>query len=63
MVFLTIVGRCGWGIVAQREFFLHVMVGDDGGVVGSKELVGWVSTVTDGRTYTPPTPHFTKVEA
>jgi hypothetical protein len=24
MVFLTIVGRCGWGIVAQREFFLHL---------------------------------------
>jgi hypothetical protein len=31
------------------------MVGGDGGVEGSKELVGWVVTVTDGRAYTPPT--------
>ena len=56
-------GRCGWGIVARREFFLHVMVGGDGGVVGPKELVGWVGTVTDGRAYTPPTPRSTEVEA
>ena len=39
-------GRGGWGIVVRREFFFHVMVGGDGGVVGSKELVGWVDTVT-----------------
>ncbi len=38
------------------DFFLHVMVGGDGGVVGPKELVGWVDTVTDNRSYTPPTP-------
>jgi hypothetical protein len=37
------------------------MVGGDGGVVGPKELVGWVDTVTDGRAYTPPTPRSTKV--
>jgi hypothetical protein len=48
-------------IVARREFFLHLMVGGDGGVVGPKELVGWVDTVTDGRAYTPPTPRSTKV--
>jgi hypothetical protein len=29
--------------------FLHVMVGGDGGVVGPKELVGWVDTVTSHR--------------
>ena len=34
-------GRGDWGIVARREFFLHVLVGGDGGVVGPKELVGW----------------------
>ncbi len=34
-----------------------------GRVVGPKELVGWVGTVTDVWTYTPPTPHFTEVEA
>ena len=56
-------GRGGWGVVAHRDFFLHVMVGGDGGVVGPKELVGWVGTVTDGRGYTSPTPHFTEVEA
>jgi hypothetical protein len=54
---------------------LHVMVGGDGGVVGPKELVGWVGTVTDGRltkprnlspsdseAYTPPTPRFTRLK-
>ena len=56
-------GRGDWGIVTSRDFFLNVMVGGDGGVVGPKELVGWVGTVTDGRAYTPPTPHFTEVEA
>ncbi len=35
----------------------------DGGVVGPKELVGWVVTVTDSRSYTPPTRRFTEVEA
>ena len=70
-----LVGRCGHGVFGRRlvgvagvllrggNFFLHVMVGGDGGVVGPKELVGWVDTVTDGRSYTPPTPRFTKVEA
>ncbi len=56
-------GRGGWGIVARRDFFFHVMVGGDGGVVGPKELVGWVVTVKDSRSFTPPTPRFTKVEA
>ena len=27
--------------------------------MGPKELVGWVGTVTDSRSYTPPTPRFT----
>jgi hypothetical protein len=40
-----------------------VSVGGDGGVVGPKELVGWVGTVTDSRAYAPPTPRFTEVEA
>ncbi len=38
------------------------MVGGDGGVVGPKELVGWVGTVTDSRAYTPPTRRFTEVQ-
>ncbi len=41
---------------------MHVMVGGDGGVVGPKELVGWVGTVTDSRLTLLPD-HFTKVEA
>jgi hypothetical protein len=61
--FWQVFGRDGWGLVARWEFFFHVMVGGDGGVVGPKELVGWVGTVTDVWTYTPPTPHFTEVEA
>jgi hypothetical protein len=56
-------GRGGWGIFSRRDFFLHVMVGGDGGVVRPKKLVGWVGTVTDSRPYTPPTPRFTEVEA
>jgi hypothetical protein len=55
-------GRVDWGLVPRRDFFLYVMVGGDGGVVGPKELVGWVGTVTDVRAYTPPTPRFTEVE-
>jgi hypothetical protein len=50
MAFLAGVWSGDWGLVARREFFLHVMVGGDGGVVGPKELVGWVGTVTDDRT-------------
>ena len=50
-------------LLCDGIFFLHVMVGGDGGVVGPKELVGWVGTVTDSRSYTPPTPRFTEVEA
>ncbi len=56
-------GRGDWGIATRRDFFFHVMVGGDGGVVGPKELVGWVGTVTDSRAYTPPTPRFTEVES
>ena len=41
-------------------FFLDVMVGG-GGVVGPKELMGWVVTVTDGRDYPAPSPHSVKV--
>ncbi len=55
-------GRGDWGLDARRDFFLYVMVGGDGGVVGPKELVGWVGTVTEVRAYTPPTPRFTEVE-
>ena len=51
------------GVLLRSGIFLHVMVGGDGGVVGPKELVGLVGTVTDSRAYTPPTPGFTKVEA
>ena len=70
-----LVGRCDHGVFGRclvgatgvllrgGIFFLHVMVGGDGGVVGPKELVGWVGTVTDCRAYTPPTPRFTEVEA
>ena len=50
------------GVLLRGGIFLHVMVGGDGGVVGPKELVGWVGTVTDSRAYTPPTPRFTEVE-
>jgi len=55
-------GRGVWSIDARRDFFLHVMVGGDGGVVGPKELVGWIDTVTDGLSFNPPTPRFTQVE-
>ena len=54
-------GRTDWGLVARQDFFV-VMVGGDGGVLGPKELVEWVGTVTDGRGYTPPTPRFTEVD-
>ncbi len=42
-------GRGDWDIFARRDFFLHVMVGGDGGVVRPKKLVGLVGTVTDSR--------------
>ena len=69
-----LVGRCGHGVfdrclvgvtgvLFRGGIFFHIMVGGDGGVVGPKELVGWVGTVTDGLTYTPPTPRFTEIEA
>ena len=69
-----LVGRCGhgvfdwWlvgvaGVFLRGGIFFHIMVGADSGVVGPKELVGWVGTVTDGRVYTPPTPHFTEIDA
>ena len=69
-----LVGRCGHGVFGRRlvgeagvllcgGIFLHVIVCGDGGVVGPKELVGWVGTVTDGRAYTPPTPRFTEIDA
>ena len=32
-------GRGDWGLVVRWDFFLHVMVGGDGGVVRSKKLV------------------------
>jgi hypothetical protein len=53
-----LVGRCDHGVFVRRLvgvvgvllcggiFFLHVMVGGDGGVVRPKKLVGWVGTVT-----------------
>jgi hypothetical protein len=63
MTFLEGVGSGRLGSCGAVGFFLHVMVGGDGGVVGPKELVGWVDTVTDGRTYTPPTPRSTDVES
>ena len=51
------------GVFLCGGIFFHIMVGADGGVVGPKELVGWVGTVTDGLPYTPPTPRFTEIEA
>ena len=62
MAFLEGVWSGRLGYCCTVGFFLHVMVGGDGGVVGSKELVGWVGTVTDSRPYTPPTPRVTEVE-
>ncbi len=50
------------GVLLWPGIFLDVMVGGDDGVVGPKELVGWVGIVTDGRTDTVPTPRFTEVE-
>jgi hypothetical protein len=51
MAFLSGVwsGRLGYCWSAGIFFACYVMVGGDGGVVGPKELVGWVCTVTDGR--------------
>ena len=40
------------GVLFRDGIFFHIMVGADGGVVGPKELVGWVGTVTDGLSYT-----------
>ena len=39
------------------------MVGGGRGVVGPKELMGWVGSVTDGRDYSPPAPRLTEGEA
>jgi len=50
------------GVLLRVKIFLHVLVGGDGGVVGPKELVGWIDTVTDGLSFNPPTPRFTQVE-
>ena len=63
MAFLEVVWSGRLGSCYAVGIFLHVMVGGDGGVVGPKELVGWVGTVTDSRAYTPPTPRFTEVTA
>ena len=63
MAFLASVWSGRLGYCCVEGIFLHVMFGGDGGVVGPKELVGWVGTVTDSRAYTPPTPRFTEVEA
>ena len=49
-------------VLLRGGIFFHVMVGGDDGVVGPKELVGCLGTVTDGLSFTPPTPRFTQVE-
>ena len=43
-------------VLFRGGIFLLVMVGGGGVVVGSKELVGWVDSVTDVRSYPPPVP-------
>jgi hypothetical protein len=42
-------------------WWVHVMVGGGRGVVGPKELMGWVGSVTDGRDYSPPAPRFSEL--
>jgi hypothetical protein len=54
MAFLAGVWSGRLGYFCAAGFFLHVMVGGDGGVVRPKKLVGWVGTVTNSRAYTPP---------
>jgi hypothetical protein len=50
------------GYCCVNGFFLPVMVGGGRGVAGTKELMEWVGTVTDGRAYSPPAPRSTEVE-
>ncbi len=68
-----LVGRRGYGIFgsflgvaavgpSRGGIFWHAMVGGGRGVAGPKELMGLGGTVTDGRTYSPPTPRSVDVE-
>ncbi len=50
------------GVLLSVWIFLDEMVGGGDGVVGPKELMGWVDETTDDLDYTPPH-HFPLVEA
>jgi hypothetical protein len=53
MAFLAVLWGGAAGVLFRQWIFLHVMVGGGRGVAGPKELMGWVGTVTDGRSYSP----------
>ena len=63
MVFLTVSWVGATGALLREWIFLHVMVGGDRVVAGTKELMGLDDTVTDYRSYSPPTPRSVEVEA
>ena len=53
----------GWaaGVLLRGGIFLNVLVGGGGGGSGTKELIGLVVVVADGRAYCPPAPRSTEV--
>jgi hypothetical protein len=63
MVFLLVSWDGAPGLLLREWIFLHIMVGGDRGVVGTKELMGLVGAVTDVRAYSPPAPRSVEIEA
>ena len=63
MTYLTVFWVTSAGVLRSGGIFFGVMVGGVGGLSGPKELMGWVVTVTDGRSYPHPAPRSTEVEA
>ena len=63
MAFLAASWDGATAVLLREWIFLHVMVGGGRGVAGPKELMGLVGAVTDGRSYSPPTPRSVEVEA
>ncbi len=63
MVFLAVSWDGAPGLLLHEWIFLHIMVGGDRGVAGTKELMGLVGDVTDVRAYSPPAPRSVEIEA
>ena len=62
MAFLAVSWGGAAGVLLCEWIFLYVMVVGGRGVVGPKELMGLVVSVTDGRAYSPPTQRSVEVE-